>query len=415
MRHLVPTRGHLLHHEERKPHEPEPVAEILHDDAAAHEPHRLRLEPCQQRIDRERKVENAAQREERAPQSAVGDIVAREQRSQKECPGAERAVVQPDLLVGKPQPSGRGIRLEEQRHDLHHEALAQAVEDDEGDVIPDMLFREERRDHLLQAAQPFPQRMSVSRTSARRQLAAVVNTQQDEQAAKDRQHHRPRLHIGIEGRRPGIAETLAEPAREPDQAARGDQFRKVVERPLPADIPRLILGRELRHVNAVGRDVVRGAAEGHHREDPYRDGEEMGHMQRQRSKAEQHAAQELRRNDEEFFGAENFQEGAPQEFDRPRPHDQRRPERDPGVGNPHILEHDGRDHVQHDERKPHRKIDRRHPGQRRSFFNCRNHRVFSGFRLGMHKDNKIFPHAIGIPGGYHLCIRKVIQFRAQDY
>jgi len=152
-----------------------------------------------------------------------------------------------------------------------------------------------------------------------------------------------------------------------------------------------------------------------HREDPHRDGEEMGHMQRQRSKAEQHAAQELRRDDEEFFGAENFQEGAPQEFDRPRPHDQRRPERDPGVGNPHILEHDGRDHVQHDERKPHRKIDRRHPGQRRSFFNCRNHRVFSGFRLGMHKDNKIFPHAIGIPGGYHLCIRKVIQFRAQDY
>ena len=76
-----------------------------------------------------------------------------------------------------------------------------------------------------------------------------------------------------------------------------------------------------------------------------RNGEERRSVKRQSSKAEQYAAQELRRDDEEFFGAENFQEGAPQEFDRPRPHDQRRPERDPGAENPHILEHDGRDHA----------------------------------------------------------------------
>ena len=193
----------------------------------------------------------------------------------------------------------------------------------------------------------------------------MVNAQQDEEAAKNGKHHRPRTYVGVECCCTHGAEAFVEKTCEPHQAARGDQFRKVVERTLPADILRLILRREFRHVDAVGRDVVRGATEGHHREDPHRDGEEMGHMQRQRSKAEQHAAQELRRDDEEFFGAENFQEGAPQEFDRPRPHDKRCPERDLCVRDPQILEQNRRDHVQNHKRKAHRKVQTRNPTERR--------------------------------------------------
>ena len=59
-----------------------------------------------------------------------------------------------------------------------------------------------------------------------------------------------------------------------NRTARGDQFRKVVERTLPADILRLILRREFRHVDAVGRDVVRGAAERNDGKDGDRNGEE---------------------------------------------------------------------------------------------------------------------------------------------
>ena len=102
----------------------------------------------------------------------------------------------------------------------------------------------------------------------------MVDAQQDEQAAKNGKHHRPRTYVGVECCCTHGAEAFVEKTCEPHQAARGDQFRKVVERTLPADILRLILRREFRHVDAVGRDVVRGAAERNDGKDGDRNGEE---------------------------------------------------------------------------------------------------------------------------------------------
>ena len=102
----------------------------------------------------------------------------------------------------------------------------------------------------------------------------MVKAQSDERDAQEQQNDRPRTHRGVVRRRAVGRETLVKPPRKPHQTARGDKFRKVVESPLPADILRLILRREFRHVDAVGRDVVRGAAERNDGKDGDRNGEE---------------------------------------------------------------------------------------------------------------------------------------------
>ena len=102
----------------------------------------------------------------------------------------------------------------------------------------------------------------------------MVKAQSDERAAQDQQNDRPRTHRGVVRRRAVGRATHVKPPREPQQTARVDQLRKVVERTLPADILRLILRREFRHVDAVGRDVVRGAAERNDGKDGDRNGEE---------------------------------------------------------------------------------------------------------------------------------------------
>ena len=134
------------------------IRTLNHDDAPADEPHARRLEPCKQGVDPERQVEDTAQCEKSAPQTSSGDVVARQKRAQQKRPRAESPVVKADLLVRKTQAPGCGIRFEEQRNDLHHEALAQPVQDDEGDIVPDMPFGEERRDNLFQARKAIPQR-----------------------------------------------------------------------------------------------------------------------------------------------------------------------------------------------------------------------------------------------------------------
>ena len=102
----------------------------------------------------------------------------------------------------------------------------------------------------------------------------MVKAQSDERDAQEQQNDRPRTYVGVECCCTHGAEAFVEKTCEPHQAARGDQFRKVVERTLPADILRLILRREFRHVDAVGRDVVRGAAERNDGKDGDRNGEE---------------------------------------------------------------------------------------------------------------------------------------------
>lgn len=370
VRHLVTPRSHLLHHKERKAHEPEAVAEILHDDAAAHEPHRLRLEPRQQGVDRERQVEDTAKREKRTPQAPPGDVVPRQQRTQQKGSRTERTVVKPDLLVREAETARGRVGLEEQRYDLHHEAFAQPVQDDKGDIVSDMFLREECRDNLFQARKALPKRMMFGGGAARRKRTQVVGPQSHERGAQDHQHHRPRANRSVERRRAVRREALVEPTRQPHEAACGDQFGQVIERSLPPDILRLSRRREFRHVDTIGRDVVRGTAECHNGKDCDRDGEERRHVKRQSRDTEQHAAQQLGRNDPEFFRAVQLQKRTPQKLDRPRPHDQRCPERNLGVRNPEVLEQNRRDHVQNNERQAHSKIQTRDPAERRIKCHC---------------------------------------------
>lgn len=112
------------------------------------------------------------------------DIVARQQRTQKKSPGTECPVVKADLLVREAQTARSRIGFEEQRHDLHHEALAQTIEDDESEVVPDMLFLEEGPDDLFQARKAIPQRMPFGSAAPGGKRPDMVDAQQDEQAAK---------------------------------------------------------------------------------------------------------------------------------------------------------------------------------------------------------------------------------------
>lgn len=59
----------------------------------------------------------------------------------------------------------------------------------------------------------------------------MVKAQSDERDAQEQQNDRPRTDISVERCGPRGAETLVKPPRKPHQTARGDQFRKVVERP----------------------------------------------------------------------------------------------------------------------------------------------------------------------------------------
>lgn len=261
----------------------------------------------------------------------------------------------------RPRPPRGRVGLEKQRHDLHHEAFAQPVQDDKGDIVSDMFLREECRDNLFQARKTFPQRMVFGSAAARRKRAQVVSPQSHERGAQDHQHNRPRTNVSVERRRAIRREALVEPACQPHKTARGDQFGQVVERSLPTDILRLIRRREFRHIDPVGGDIVRGSAESNHGKDRDRDGEERRQVKRQSSDTEQHAAQQLGRNDPELLRAVKLQKRTPQELDRPRPHDKRRPERNLGVRDVQVLEQNRRDHVQNDERKPHREIQARNP------------------------------------------------------
>ena len=212
--------------------------------------------------------------------------------------------------------------------------------------------------------------MVFGSAAARRKCAQVVGPQSHERGAQDHQHNRPRTNVSVERRRAVRREALVEPPCQPHQAARSDQFGQVVERSLPTDILRLIFGREFSHIDAVGRDVVRGSAESNHGKDRNRDGKERRQVKRQSSDTEQHAAQQLGRNDPELLRAVQLQKRTPQEFDRPRPHNQRGPERNLGVRDAEVLEQDRRDHVQNDERKAHREIKRGDPAERRIKCHC---------------------------------------------
>ena len=95
----------------------------------------------------------------------------------------------------------------------------------------------------------------------------MVKAQSDERGAQEQQNDRPRTNRGVVRRRADGREAVAEPPRKPHQTAWGNQFRKIVERTLPADVFSLGRRRKLRHLDPVGRDVVRSTAEGNNGKD----------------------------------------------------------------------------------------------------------------------------------------------------
>lgn len=97
--HLVLARCHLLHHKQRQPYETKTIAEILQYDTTSDEPQTVGLVDGQQGVGHEGDVEDERQREERFLQSAVGDIVARQDAADDEGRGTERAVAEAYLLL----------------------------------------------------------------------------------------------------------------------------------------------------------------------------------------------------------------------------------------------------------------------------------------------------------------------------
>ena len=83
----------------------------------------------------------------------------------------------------------------------------------------------------------------------------MVKAQSDERGAQEQQNDRPRTNRGVVRRRADGREAVAEPPRKPHQTAWGNQFRKIVERTLPADVFSLGRRRKLRHLDPVGRDM----------------------------------------------------------------------------------------------------------------------------------------------------------------
>ena len=229
--HFVRSGRHLLHDEERKAHEPESVAEIFEDDAAADQQGRRGLEPGQQGVDHERDVEDRDERKQRPPQFEPRDEVAAQDRTHDECDHAERAVVEADLLFGQAETLIVERGVEKQRNDLDDQPLGEAVEDDEGDVDADVPFPEESAEDGARLAQRLADAPRMGRGfAARRQHPQVVDSQQEEQRAAERHDDHPRLDD---------PDPLLERSGQIDQPAHGEHLGDVVERPLPADVFRL--------------------------------------------------------------------------------------------------------------------------------------------------------------------------------
>ena len=169
MRHLVLARSYLLHHKQRKPHKAEAVTEILQHDGTANQHAALRLIYRQQGICHKRQVKDAAQGEQRFPQSAVRYVITGQQRAQHKGGSSVSAVIQPYLLLIQSQAARRTFRLQEKGNNLHDETFGKAIENDKGNIIPYMTFLKEIPDYALQLLQRFARRLGFgSRRTARR-------------------------------------------------------------------------------------------------------------------------------------------------------------------------------------------------------------------------------------------------------
>ena len=243
------ARRYLLHHEERQSDKAESIAEVFQRDGRPNKHDTRRLVDGEEGVGHEGQVEHQGELEETLLQSAMGDIVARQDASDDEGGCSERAVAEADLLLAQSQALLRAWCLEEERHDLHHESLAEAIEDDEEQVIDDMILLEEVGKDVPQLAQGLPE-VFVLRTCCIGRGGEdedVVEAQGAHDDGDDEHDHHPG------GSHP---EVLDEDARQIDEATRGSNLGDIVERSLPADPFGLLLLGEDAHVGAVGGDVV---------------------------------------------------------------------------------------------------------------------------------------------------------------
>ena len=79
MCHLVLSRRHLLHHEQSQSHKTETITEVLEHDGTAYQQFAFRLVHGKQGIRHKGQIEDAAQREQRPPQSPVRNVIACQQ------------------------------------------------------------------------------------------------------------------------------------------------------------------------------------------------------------------------------------------------------------------------------------------------------------------------------------------------
>ena len=135
MRHLVLAWSNLLHHEEGQTHEAEAITEVLQDNSTADEHEALRLIDGEESVCHEREVEHAAEIEERLLQSAMSDVLTGEDTTDDESSRSESSVTQTYLLLRESKTLIGTVCLEEERHNLHHESLGKAIENDEEYII----------------------------------------------------------------------------------------------------------------------------------------------------------------------------------------------------------------------------------------------------------------------------------------
>ena len=267
------ARCNLLHHEECQTNEAEAVAEVFENDTATDEPKAARLIDSEQGVGNERKVEYAAEREERLLQAAVCNVVACKHTADNESCCAEGAVAQADFLLCESETAVRNVGFKEQRYDLHHEALCKTIEDDEADIISNVFFAEEVDEYIAQVDHSL---LEVGFFGCvlclfRRHEFSVVQTEHNHYHANHCHDDSPSHYssvvlccsCGCSAESGEVTRVVVdEHTGKVNQTAGSGNFCDVIERTLPADIASLVVFRQRSHVNAVGSYVVCSAAEG---------------------------------------------------------------------------------------------------------------------------------------------------------
>ena len=246
------ARCNLLHHEKRQADESESVAEVLQHDTATDEPEAFGLVNSQQSVCHERKVEHAAEREQRLLQSAMSHIIAGKNAADDKGGGSERAVAQSYLLLRESQSLIGAVGLEEQRDNLHDKTLGKTIEDNKEYIIYNVALAEEVNENVAQLHHCLLQSRAFGRSVATvgRHKLGVVQSQQHHYYAYDSHDNSPchdrSLTLGngscgcIE--RTYIArEVLDEHTGKHNESARGSNLGDIIECALPSDVARLVV------------------------------------------------------------------------------------------------------------------------------------------------------------------------------